>query len=156
MSQESLLVVESALEPSNRQRLFLRYLFAILIDLVVLNLFAQYWDHVYLSSFSISLLAAVLLQVLLKMTLHIEHIVADFFNAKSGALAKFMRYLSAWAILFISKFIILAAINQVFGASVVFSGALHGVIAFIVVVFAMLLAEELMVRFYQRLGKSKD
>ncbi len=70
--------------PSNRQRLFVRYFTAILIDLVVLNLFAEYSSKVSIDSFTTSLLAAVLLQILLKLTLAIEHRVAAYFETKPG------------------------------------------------------------------------
>ena len=147
-------VVASAESIPTRQRLFLRYFTAILIDLVVLNMFAEYWQHVTILSFTISLLAAVLLQLLLKLTLVIEHRVADYFKAKEAAWASIMRYFSAWAILFLSKFVILGAINFAFGDSIIFSGPLHGVVAFIMVVVVMLVAEEAIVRFYNRLGNT--
>jgi hypothetical protein len=138
--------------PTNRQRLFVRYLMATLIDLTVLNLFDEHWQHVTINSFSISILAAVLLQVLLKATLAIEHRVAAHFNAKSGSFAKIMRFFSAWLILFGSKFIMLGAINFAFGDDVLFAGPLHGVVAFIAVVVVMLVAEELITRLYRRLA----
>ena len=53
-------------EPSDRQRTFLRYYTGTLIDLVVLGLFDQFSDKVWVSSFGIALLAAILLQLLLK------------------------------------------------------------------------------------------
>jgi len=137
---------------ATKQRLFMRYFTAILIDLVVLNLFIEYWRHVEIDSFTISLLAAVLLQVLLKLTLAIEHRIGEYFNSKTGAIAKFMRFFSAWLVLFGSKFVILAAINLAFGDEVSFGGPLHGIVAFIVVVIVMLVAEEAIVRFYRRLG----
>lgn len=56
---------ESAGSFSNRQRLFIRYTLAVLVDLTVLNLFNEYWDFVYFEYFTISLLTAVLLQFLL-------------------------------------------------------------------------------------------
>jgi len=139
--------------PTNAQRLFVRYLMAVLIDLTLLNLFDEYWSAVTIGSFSVSILVAVLLQVLLKATLALEHKVAQFFNAKSGAFAKGMRYFSAWLILFGSKFVMLGAINLAFGSEVDFSGPLHGVVAFIAVVVAMLVAEESVARFYRRLAR---
>jgi hypothetical protein len=151
-TSDNLLAVASAAEPSSRQKLFLRYFTAILIDLVVLNLFAEYWRHVVIDSFTISLLTALLLQVLLKLTLHIEHLVADYFTSKPGKLAVYLRFFSAWLILFLSKFVILGAINLAFGSEVDFGGPLHGVLSFIAVVVVMLVAEEALVRFYQRLG----
>ena len=78
--------------PSLRQRVFMRYLTATLVDLAVLGLFAEYWEYVSVDSFTVMLLAAVLLQVLLKLTIVVEHRVAAFFNARPGGFAKFMRY----------------------------------------------------------------
>jgi hypothetical protein len=74
----------SAEMPSDNQRLFARYFTGILIDLTVLNLFAEYWSSVHVSNFTISLLAAVLLQILLKLTIAVEHKVAGLFTGKSG------------------------------------------------------------------------
>jgi len=144
--------VASANPPSNAQRLFLRYFTAILIDLVVLGLFAEYWDRVHVESFSIALLAAVLLQVLLKLTLALEHRVAAFFEPMQGGAAKAGRILSAWAVLFGSKFAILEALQSVFGEGVHFEGRLHGVVPLIVVLVLMLVAEEAIVRFYRILA----
>ena len=142
----------SAEAPSNKQRLFMRYFTAILIDLVVLNLFAEYWENVSVDSFSISLLAAVLLQILLKLTIALEHRVAGYFKSKPGAFMTFMRYFVAWLILFGSKFVILEAISFAFGTGVRFGGVFHGVVTLIVVVVVMLLAEEAIVRLYRKLN----
>ena len=139
---------------SDSQRLFVRYLVAVLIDLTVLNLFDEFWDLVTIELFSVSVLAAILLQVLLKATLVLEHKVAGYFNAKSGGIARFMRYFTAWLILFGSKFVMLGAIDLAFGDDVLFTGPLHGVVSFNVVVVVMLVAEEIAVRIYRRLGKS--
>jgi len=142
----------SAQSPSTSQKLFIRYFTAILIDLVVLNLFVEYSQYVVVHSFTISLLAAVLLQVLLKLTLAVEHRIAAYFNAKKGGFAKFMRYLSAWLVLFGSKFVILEALAFTFGTKVHFGGPIHGLVMLIVVVVVMLLAEEVVVRLVRRLA----
>lgn len=139
-----------------RQQLFVRYFTAILIDLTVLNLFDEYWDLVLIESFSVSLLAAILLQALLKITLKIEHYIGAYFKAKPGKLAKVMRLVSAWAVLFGSKFIILEAINIAFGDRVLFSGPIHGIVAFIVVVVVMLIAEIAIVKLNHSLGCTND
>jgi len=146
------LMPASAEVPSNRQRLFLRYFTAILIDLVVLNLFVEYSGHVFVDSFTISLFAAVVLQVLLKATLAVEHWVAGFFKGKSGAFNTFLRIFCAWLVLFGSKFVILEALALVFGESVRFEGWYHGIVWLIIVVVVMLIAEEAIVRFYRRLN----
>jgi hypothetical protein len=138
--------------PSSSQRLFVRYLMAILIDLTVLNLFDEYWELVTIGSFTVSALAALLLQVLLQATLALEHRVAAFFKSKSGGFAKFMRFFSAWLILFGSKFVMLGVLDLAFGDDMLFTGPLHGVVSFIVVIVAMLAAEEIIQRIYRRLG----
>ena len=140
--------------PTNSQRLFARYLLATLIDLTVLNVFDEYWQLVSVNSFTISILAAVLLQVLLKATLALEHKVAGYFSSRSGAMAKFLRFFTAWLILFGSKFVMLGAIDFAFGDDVAFTGPLHGVVAFIVVVVVMLVAEEIAVRLYRWFGRN--
>ncbi|PCJ35338.1 MAG: hypothetical protein COA75_10645 [Cellvibrionales bacterium] len=136
----------------NRQRLFIKYVLAILVDLTVLNLFDQYWDHVYIESFSISLLAATLLQFLLQLTIALEHKVADYFKKKDGLKHKIARGLSTWVILFVSKLVILQAISFAFGDSVLFTGHVHGLIAFIIVIIAIVIAEQSVTKAYRALA----
>jgi hypothetical protein len=138
--------------PSTKQRLFIRYFSGILIDLVVLNLFVEYWKNVSIDSFTTSLFAAVVLQVLLKLTVAIEHKVAGWFTGKTGGLMTFLRFFSAWLILFGSKFVILEALTLAFGDNVRFDGPLHGIVALVAVIVVMLVAEEAMVRLYRKLG----
>lgn len=144
--------VASAMPPSNGQRLFLRYFTAILLDLAVLGLFAEHWDRVHVDSFTVTLLAAVVLQVLLKLTLAVEHRLAARFEGKDGGGARAMRFVTAWAVLFGSKFVILEALQFTFRGEVAFEGALHGVVPLIVVLLVMLVAEEAIVRLYRALG----
>jgi hypothetical protein len=138
--------------PSNTQRLYSRYLTAVLIDLTVINLCAEYWEWVSLDSFTVSMLAAILLQVLLKVTLALEHKVAGVFEGRTSAAARFLRLFTAWLILFGSKFVMLGAVDFAFGDALAFHGPLHGVVAFIAVIVLMLAAEEVAVRIYWRLS----
>jgi hypothetical protein len=138
--------------PSNKQRLFVRYYSAILIDLVVLNLFNEFSDKVHIASFTVSLMVALVLQILLKLTIALEHYVAAYFKARPGGFMTFMRWFSAWLILFGSKFVILEAISFAFGTDVHFDGRWHGLLVLITIIVVMLLAEELIVRLYRRLG----
>jgi len=137
---------------SRRQQLFFRYTLAVLIDLTVLNLFNEYWDYVFIEFFTISLFAAILLQFLLQVTIAIEHRVANYFKKKAGVRPRIMRGLSTWAILFGSKLAILEAINFSFGDSVIFSGPVHGLVAFIIVVIAIIIAEQTISWIYESLA----
>jgi hypothetical protein len=138
--------------PSDKQRVFLRYYTGTLIDLVVLGLFAEFSGRVWVASFSVALLAAVLLQLLLKLTIAVEHRVGGYFKKKPGKAMLIVRLFVAWLILFGSKFVILEALALTFGEEVRFGGAFHGIVWLIIVVVTMLIAEELVVRFYRRLA----
>ena len=138
---------------NDRQQLFLRYYTGFLMDLVVLNLFAEWWSDVFVSSFTVSLAAALVLQLLLKGTIAVEHKVAAYWKGRGpGGVNTFMRYFCAWLVLFGSKFVILEAIVQIFGKEVHFLGMWHGVITLIVVVVVMLVAEEVVVRLFRRIA----
>lgn len=134
--------------PSRGQRLFLVYTLFILVDLAVLNFFDEFWEPVVIESFAISFLAAALLQVLLRLTLHLEHLTADYFNKKGGKRAKGKRLLASWLVLLASKFIILEAIDIVFGDKVLFGG----LVPFIVVVVTIILTEAALSKTYTMLG----
>jgi hypothetical protein len=134
--------------PSRGQRLFLGYILFILVDLAVLNFFDEYWHKVEIDSFTISLLAAALLQVLLRLTIALENRIADYFKKKDGKGAKVKRLFASWLVLFGSKFAILEAIDIVFGDRVLFGG----VIPFIVVVIAIIITEAILSKIYAMLA----
>lgn len=137
---------------SNHQHFFIKLLLSVLVDLMVLGLFNEFWEYVVIDSFSLALIAALLLQVLLKLTISVEHQVAAYFNKKTGMLPKVMRFLSTWAILFFSKLVILGIINYLFGEHILFLGPLHGVIAFILVIIGILVAEGIIRKIYKSLA----
>ena len=138
---------------SKRQQMFLRYTYLVLIDLIVLNFFDQYWDWVDIELFSISLLAAILLQVLLQVTIAIEHRIADYFKQKPGKWAVTARVLATIFIVIGSKFGILWAISAAFGDSVLFTGPKHGLVAFYAVVIAIVVTEQIFFKIYRSLGR---
>lgn len=150
--ESSLMSVGLAGNPSIKQRVFLRYFTAVLIDLVILNLFAEYLHWVVIESFTVSLAAALLMQLILKLSLQIEHRVAAFFTGRRGKIAVALRYISGWVIIFASKLLMLEAVSIVAGDKMSFGGPLHGVAVFIALVLAMLVAEALVVLFYRRLS----
>ena len=139
---------------NNKQRLYLRYLVAVLVDLTVLSLFNEYApQYLFIESFSLSLFAAIILQVLLQLTLKAEHKVAHyFFHGKSGLKINILRGFTAWSMIFISKLIMLKALSIAFGSSVVFGGVLHGVVAFIVIITTMIVAEQIFIKIYNSLA----
>jgi len=133
--------------------LFIGYTLATLVDLTVINLFDEYWAYVLIDSFTISLFTAITMQVLLKLTLAGEHALAAYFAKKSGVTPKILRGVTTYIILVGSKFVILGIINVIFGEKVLFTGPWNGVVAFIVLVIAILAAEFLVSRIYRALKK---
>ncbi len=136
---------------NNRQTMFLGYMLCVLVDLVVLNLYVEFWEKVIIDSFLISLGAAALLQLLLKLSMKLEHRVANYFNAKPGKAPKVLRWLFAWIILFGSKFVMLEAVDLVFGEHV----ELGGIIPFYAVAFSIIGAELLITRIYYALAEKE-
>ena len=141
-----------ATTPSDRQRLFLLFFVGALVDLVVLGLFDEFSEKVFVASFSTAVLAAIVLQVLLKVTIVAEHHVLARFKGKTGAAWMTLKYFCAWLILFGSKFVILEALTLVFDRDVHFEGIWHGIVWLIIVVVTMVIVEELVVRFYRKLA----
>ena len=139
----------------SRQQLFMKYSLAVLIDLVVLGLFNQYWGYVFIETFTIALLTAILLQFLLQIAIKIAHYVAGFLE-KKGFTGKVQRAISAWAVLFVSRLVILETIDLSFGDSVEFSGPIHGVVSFLTVVIVIIIAEQLMIWIYHSLSADPD
>ena len=69
------------IEINQRQRLFLIFTLFVLADLTVINLFDEYASsYFHISSFTASIVMAVILQILLVITIKIEHKIADFFK----------------------------------------------------------------------------
>lgn len=156
MKAHHLAAAASAEMPSTRQRLFVRYYVAITVDLIVLGTLSQFWDRVQISNFTTGLLAAVLLQLLLQLTLWIEHAAAAPFAAKTSTGAKLGRFFVAWFILFASKFVMLWVIGTLLGEAISFSGAAHGAVAFIATVVCMVIAEEIIFRTFGILENKKN
>jgi hypothetical protein len=131
-----------------RQQRFLRAVLFVLVDVTVLALFVEHWDRIVIDSYTITLFTAVVLQALLKATIAIEHRIAAVFVDRSGPRWMAIRLLATWMLLFGSKFVILGAVDVVFGEHV----ELGGLISFIILVVVMLAAEAFIERIYDALA----
>jgi len=120
----------------------------ILVYVVVLNLFVEYVHTVIIDSFTVSILTALLLWLMLGSIVGIEHRVAGYFRQKKAALYRVLRYASAWAILFVSKFVILEVVAFVSAGR----AALGHFFEIVVIVLALMAAEFLLGWVYRRLG----
>lgn len=137
---------------NNRQTMYMGYMMFVLVDLVVLNLYVEFWDQVIIDSFILSLLTAGLLQLLLKLVVRLEQKVSAFFNARPGGFNKFMRWFAAWLIVFGSKFIMLWLVDIIFGEHV----ELGGIIPFYAVIFSIIIAEYALTKIYYMLADEEN
>jgi len=132
------------------QGIFISWTKDILIYITVLNLFVQYNSNIVIDSFTISILTAILLKILLEMILRFEHLVADFFKSRPGKFSNILRIIATWLILFLSKFLILEVVDIVFGEHV----ELGKFLDVILLVIALMVARVVFQRIYISLGES--
>ena len=133
---------------TKKQDTFVSWVSDVLIYIVVLNLFVEYLPAVIIESFTISILTAVLLKILLDLVMGIEHNVHSFFEQKEGAMYRVMGTVSLFVILFFGKLFIIEAVNLVFGDHV----ELGHFIEVVALVLALMIAQRLVRGFYVRLG----
>ena len=133
---------------SRKQEVFFSWTSDVLIYTVVLNLFVEYVDAVVIDSFTISILTAVLLKILLDVVMHFEHRVRSFFAGKEGAFYRVAGTLSLMAILFVGKLLILEVVNFVFGDHV----ELGHFIEVVALVLALMITRRLFGVLFRSLG----
>ena len=122
----------------------------VLVYTVVLNLFVEFADAVVIDSFTISIFAAVLMKALLDVILRIEHRAGEFFAAREGAAFRVLAVASTLVILFLSKFVILEAVDIVFGDDV----DLGGLVEIVLIVIALMVSRQTFQCIYDRLEPS--
>ena len=133
------------IEINQRQRLFLMFTLFVLADLTVINLFDEYANsYFHISSFSASIVMAVILQILLVITIKIEHKIADFFKSKEGVINLIFRILVTWILLFGSKIIMMKVVDLILGNKIEYYGPYHGLGAFVLIIIGMIIAENLL------------
>jgi hypothetical protein len=134
-----------------RQVQFVSWSMYLLIDIVVLNLFVEFNSSVVIDSFYISILTAALLRLLLGATLQLEHHVKRSFETRSFTGSRVVATTVMFLILFTSKFVILEAVNLVFGDHV----DLGGLLEIMVIVITLIGAEAAFRTFFNLLGRDR-
>ena len=132
-----------------RQHGFSLIVIGVLVNICILNLFVEHVDAVVIDSFSISMLTAILLSVMVWTIAGFEHRVSGWFGGHEGRAWKVAGFFAVWGILFLSKFVILEVVDIVFGDHV----ELGKLLEVILLVFAMLIAQRLIDLLYDTLGR---
>lgn len=133
---------------SPAQRAFTSWTTAILLNIVVLGLFAEYADGIVIDSFTIVIFAAIVLRALLAVTLVLEHRVRNFFAGRGGTAYRVLGILIAIGILFSSKFVILEVIDIIFRDHV----EIRGFVPLVPLIITMIVTERIVQAIYDRLA----
>jgi hypothetical protein len=130
------------------QRYYSDFMIDVLVYTVVLNLFVEYVDSIVIDSFTVSLLTAIVMKLLIDLINHFVALAKGYFGRKGSTLAKVLFGLSAWAIMFFSKIVILEVVQIIFEEDV----DLGGFVNVLMLVIAMMVARRLSTAVFVRLG----
>lgn len=140
--------LDTELATTPAQRVFLSWAVDVLIYVVVLNLWVEWSEAKTIDSFTISILTAALLKVLLDLITAAKGRVLDWTRRGEGRSRRVAGLFGVWAILFLSKFLILEAVDIVFGDRV----TLGGFVDVLLLAATLMLARQAIAFTYRRLG----
>ena len=106
----------------------------------------EYLPQVLSETFTLSLLTAVLLKGVLEVVVAVKNRVKARFRQAATPIGKAMAGVLLWAVLFGSKFLVLEAVDLVFGARV----SLGGFFSVTLLILFLLLSREAVRRLLQR------
>ena len=118
----------------------------VFVYVVVLNLFVEYFPQVLSETFTLSLLTALLLKGVLEVVVAAKNRVKKRFHQASTPIGKVAVGLLLWVVLFGSKFLVLEAVDLVFGARV----SLGGFVSVTLLILVLLLSRAGVRRLLQR------
>lgn len=133
---------------SHRQRVYVSWLSDVLVYIVILNLYVEYSPNKVIDSFTISIFTAVVLKLILVGITAAKYRVWAWSREKEGRIYTVAGVLGVWAILFLSKFVILETIDFVFGEHV----DLGSFLDVMLLVVALMITREVVHRIYRSLG----
>jgi hypothetical protein len=107
------------------QRYYADFMTDVLVYTVVLNLFVEYVDSIVIDSFTVSLLTAVVMKAMIDLIAELVARAKQYFTAQGGTVAKVLFGLTAWAIMFGSKILILEVVQLIFEDDVDLGGFLN-------------------------------
>ena len=130
------------------QRYYSDFMIDVLVYTVVLNLFVEYVDSIVIDSFTVSLLTAIVMKLLIDLINYVVALAKGYFERRGSTLATVLFGLSAWAIMFFSKIVILEVVQIIFEEDV----DLGGFVNVLMLVLAMMVARRLSTAVFVRLG----
>jgi hypothetical protein len=130
------------------QAFFRGMLIGVLLYSVVIGFFNDYTDILHTGSYSVTFAVAIVMQVLTYLTFALKDFAVRWIRRRGGPHHKIGIAVSVWAIMFLSKFVFLAAISVIFQGSVEISGF----VGLFVVILCMTAAQRLVELIDRKLG----
>ncbi len=132
---------------SSKKQTFMDWTLDLLIYIVILNFFAEYSSSIYFETFTISVLTAIVLKILLVWVISLEHSVSAYFGKKKQDIYKYINLIVAFSILFLSKFVILEIVDILFGTYV----EIKGFIPLVAMIITMIVTRKVIDSIYKNL-----
>ena len=130
-----------------KKQTFIDWTLDLLIYIIILNFFAEYSSSIYFETFTISVLTAIVLKILLVWVISLEHSVLSYFGKKKQNIYKYINIIVVFSILFFSKFLILEVIDILFGPYV----EIKGFIPLVAMIIAMIVTRKVVEAIYKNL-----
>jgi hypothetical protein len=134
------------------QKIFLEWLIDILAYIVVLNLLTEHSDAFFIYSFTLSILVAISMKFILVPILILKAKVSSYWKSKEGRLYRILGLVNKFAILFFSKFLILAYLDFKYKELV----SIEGFVSITILVVLLMLTGKLLRYLYVYLGSIKS
>jgi hypothetical protein len=141
---------EKVSKANRAQRIFASWTTDILVYLLVLNLWVEYSEAKVIDSFTISVLMAIVLKVLLVVITAGKKRVWNWARWKRTPAYTIAGALGVWAILFFSKFLVLEVEDVLFGDHV----ELGTFVDVLLLVASLVITREVVERVYVWLGRN--
>lgn len=119
-----------------------------LIYVVVLGLMNDYTEVVSARSFSTILFSSVALEVLTFLTFKLKGKIVSSLKSREGAIFRFLTFFSVWLVMFLSKFVLVWALDFLFGEYI----SIKGFFGILAVVLAVTVIHKLAYYVFRRLG----
>jgi hypothetical protein len=133
---------------NNKQAVFVEMITGILIYAVVLGFFNDYTSILDTRSYSTTFFVALVMQLLTYLTFYVKKRISRNYSKGAKLADNALVLFGVWLVLFLSKFVFLAAIDIIFGENVQISGFV-GLVAIIV---SMTVVKELIDFGYKKLA----
>lgn len=130
------------------QKIFLEWLIDILAYIVVLNLLTEHFDEFFIYSFTLSILVAISMKFILVPILILKAKVSSYWKSKEGRLYRILGLINKFAILFFSKFLILAYLDFKYKELV----SIEGFVSITILILLLMLTGKLLRYLYVYLG----